>query len=74
MTPGDQYRARAADLRARAQREADSLIRHEYENLALAYLRLANQADRNSYTDVVYEHAPERQQQPGPGPKPIPDE
>ena len=60
MALADQYRARAAELSARAQGETARAIRLEYENLALAYLRLAEQADRNSRTDLVYEHAPER--------------
>ncbi|MFN3659204.1 MAG: hypothetical protein ACK4UO_18310 [Pseudolabrys sp.] len=47
MTTGDDYRAKAATLRARAQREADPAIAADFENLALAYLRLAEQADRN---------------------------
>jgi hypothetical protein len=58
MTPGDQYRIRAAELMAKAQGEAAAPVRLEYESLALAYLRLAEQADRNAATDVVYEHAP----------------
>jgi hypothetical protein len=29
-------------------------MRVEVENLALAYMRLADQADRNSRTDIVY--------------------
>jgi hypothetical protein len=60
MATGDQYRARAAELTAKAQGELAPAIRLEYEILALAYLRLAGQADRNSRTDVVYEPRPER--------------
>ena len=60
MALPDQYRARAAELSAKAHGELVRAIRLEYENLALAYLRLAEQADRNSRTDLVYEHAPER--------------
>jgi hypothetical protein len=75
MTPGDEYRARAAELRAKAQGDAAPAIQHEYENLALAYLRLAAQADRNSQTDVVYEHAPDRPRNgTNPQSKPISDE
>jgi hypothetical protein len=58
MTTGDQYRARAAELSAKAQAETARALRIEYENLALAYLRLADQADRNARTDVVYEPRP----------------
>jgi hypothetical protein len=55
MTSGDLYRAKAADLNARAARERTPALRSELENLALAYLRLAEQADRNARTDLVYE-------------------
>jgi hypothetical protein len=55
MAAGDQYRIRAAELYAAAKRERNPIIRRECENLALAYLRLADQAERNSTTDIVYE-------------------
>ena len=43
--PGDGYRLKAADMLARAERNEH--LRQEYENLARAFLRLADQADRN---------------------------
>lgn len=55
MPTGDHYRSRAAELTAFARREQNPDIRKEYENLALAYLRLAEQAERNSELDIVYE-------------------
>jgi hypothetical protein len=58
MTPGDEYRVRAANLRARAKREAKPSVRAELEGLAQSYLRLATQAERNSRTDIVYEWVP----------------
>ena len=58
MTPGDEYRVRAANLRARAKREAKASIRAQFEGLAQSYLRLAEQAERNSHTDIVYEWVP----------------
>ena len=58
MTTGDEYRGRAANLRAKAQRETNAAVRTEFERLALSYLRLAEQAERNSLTDVVYEWVP----------------
>ena len=61
MVTGDHYRIRAAELNAAARQERNPDIRKEYENLALAYLRLADQADRNSATDIVYETPPRRQ-------------
>jgi len=58
MTAGDQYRVKAAELRARALQETSPAIQAELENLAIAYLRLAEQAERNSITDIVYEPPP----------------
>ena len=43
--PGDGYRLKAADMFARA--EQNERLRQEFENLARAFLRLADQADRN---------------------------
>ena len=56
----DSYRRKAAEFHAQAQR-ATSLspyLRVEFENLAKAYLRLAEQADRNAGADIVYEPPP----------------
>ena len=58
MIPGDEYRVRAASLRARAKREAKPAVRAELEGLAQSYLRLAEQAERNAHTDIVYEWVP----------------
>lgn len=63
MTAGEQYRVLAAKCDARANQEKDPAIRNEWEGMARAYLRLAEQADRNSLTDIVYETPPERSQQ-----------
>ena len=46
MGPGDAYRLRAADMLAKA--EQNERICKDFENLAMAYLRLAEQADRNA--------------------------
>ena len=51
MRLGDGYRAKAAEIAANA---AHGARRVELESLARAYLRLAEQADRNSETDIVY--------------------
>ena len=48
MVPGDNYRAKALELLARAEIESDPQIRAELENLAMAFVRLARQAERNS--------------------------
>jgi hypothetical protein len=55
MNPADEYRAKAAHLRALARLEVKSPLGREYDRLARAYLRLAEQADRNRHTDLVYE-------------------
>jgi hypothetical protein len=61
MSSGDDYRAKAAKLHARAQyEEKDPAIRAEFENLARSFLRLAEQADRNSQIDVVYKTSPNK--------------
>jgi hypothetical protein len=60
MGTGDSYRIRAATFHARAQCEPSPRIRVQYENLAKAYLRLAEQADRNDRADIVYEPPPPR--------------
>jgi hypothetical protein len=54
MSAGDQYRVKAAELRARAHQEPAE-TQAELEALAQSYLRLADQAERNSQTDIVYE-------------------
>ena len=51
--PGDAYRLKAADMLARA--EQHELFRAEFENLAKAFLRLADQADRNSQLGLPLE-------------------
>ena len=55
MTPGAQYRKLAAQLRAKARAEGSSKLKAEWEHLASCYVRLAEQAERNSRTDVTYE-------------------
>ena len=48
MTQRKEYLLRAAKLSTRAQAETDHARKVEIENLARAYLRLAEQAERNS--------------------------
>jgi hypothetical protein len=75
VAAGDDYRIKAADLNALAQRERDPLRRAELEALTLSYLRLADQADRNAQADLFYEspgqplNAQQQQQQQQPQPK-----
>ena len=58
--PGDTYRIRASELNAEAHQESDTQRRAELEKLAMAYLRLADQAERNAQNNVVYETPPPR--------------
>jgi hypothetical protein len=60
MTQREEYLLRAAELSARAQAESDAARKVEFENMARAYLRLAEQAERNSLTDIVYETPPKK--------------
>ena len=53
--PGDAYRIRASELNAEARQESNTQRRVELETLAMAYLRLADQAERNAQNNVVYE-------------------
>jgi hypothetical protein len=55
MTPADQYRVKAAEFNAKAREETNSTLRAECERLALGYRHLAELAERNSQTDIVYE-------------------
>jgi hypothetical protein len=55
MSPADRYRALAAHLRSRAAGEQSPMLRVQWANLAQCYVRLAEQADENSRTDIVYE-------------------
>jgi hypothetical protein len=64
LVAGDKYRARALELLARAEIETDPQIRAEFENLAAAFLRLAEQAERNSHFDVTYEPPPPKVDDP----------
>jgi hypothetical protein len=55
MTAADRYRKLAATLHAKARAESSPALRAEWYHLAQSYLRLAQQAERNSRTDVTYE-------------------
>jgi hypothetical protein len=58
MSTGDQYRIIAAELRARGAREQNELHAADLDKLARAYLRLAEQADKNSCADIWMEYGP----------------
>jgi len=59
MVAGDKYRGRALELLARAEGETHPEIRAELENLAAAFLRLAEQAERNTKLAIEFEIPPE---------------
>jgi hypothetical protein len=50
-----EYRARAAEYRTKADLAQTRERAAELKELAYAYLRLAEQAERNSKADLVYE-------------------
>jgi hypothetical protein len=72
MPTSDEYRVKAAEFNELAKRERKPLTRAQFENLALGYLRLADQAARNATLDLVYEPpswrpgVQQQQQQPQP--------
>jgi len=53
MAAGDQHRIKAAEFHARAQSETRPQVQGQFENLAKAHLRLAEQADLNERVEVV---------------------
>jgi len=55
MASGDEYRAKALELLAHADTESDPLLRSGFENLAAAYLRLAEQAERNTKLIIEFD-------------------
>ena len=55
MTTVYEYRAKANEFLAKAQHETDRSLRAQYEQLGRSYLRLAEQAELNHKTDIVYE-------------------
>jgi hypothetical protein len=55
MVAGDQYRIKATEFHARAQSEASPQIRVEFENLAKAQMRQAEQADWNERVEAIYD-------------------
>jgi hypothetical protein len=63
MPGSEEYRRKAAEMNEQAKHEQNPLTRAELQNLALAYLRLATQAEQNAKVDLVYE-TPGAQSQP----------
>src|SRR5262245_36753071 len=68
VTTAAEYRDKAEQFHTMAQREGDSASREEYERLAQCYVRLADLAERNSLTDIVYETPPRAESKSKPKP------
>jgi len=66
MVAGDNYRAKALELLARAEVETDPTINADFENLAAAFLRLAEQAERNAALTIEFEIPPDEDAKPKP--------
>jgi hypothetical protein len=66
MSSGDAYRVKATELSALAKNEPYGSLKSEFENLARAYLRLAEQAEHNSQFDIVYETPPPKKRDDDP--------
>jgi hypothetical protein len=49
MSAGDNYLAKSLELLGKAENENDPPLRTEFENLAAAFRRLAEQAERNQH-------------------------
>ncbi len=65
MASGDFYRTKAAELHAKAlHHESSPKVQAELEGLAAAYIRLAEQADRNNQLDISYETPPPKEAEP----------
>ena len=51
----EQYRTLAEDVRTRAAKEPNPIVKAEWENLAKTYLRLAKQADDGFSIELTYD-------------------
>ena len=58
MRSADQYRKLSAELKVKAANEQDQSLASELDVLARSFLRLAEQAERNSSTDLWLEVGP----------------
>ena len=55
MGRAEQYRHLASDVRNRAERESNPILKAEWENLAETYVRLAEQSDDEWSADLTYD-------------------
>ena len=58
MNQGTLYRAKAADMAARAKADSTRSGKAEYERLCLGYLRLAHQVDQRTLVEKLPEKLP----------------
>ncbi len=58
MGQADEYRVKAAAFRAEARHVRDLSVRVNLESLARAYVRLAEQAEKNRHLDITCEPPP----------------
>ena len=65
MASEHEYRAKALEFRVTARCERAAGMRADLENLARAYVRLAEQAERNSQLDLTYETPPIKKNENG---------
>lgn len=55
MSRAEQYRHLASDVRNRAARESNPILKAEWENLAETYVRLAEQSEDEWDADLTYD-------------------
>jgi hypothetical protein len=64
MAAGDNYRAKALELLAKAEVETNPDMLADFENLAAAFMRLAEQAERNAALTIEFELPSEEEGNP----------
>ena len=58
MTVSDEYRVKAADFRAKAEREKDPLFSSMFWTMSKTYSRLARHHERDASTKLSYASSP----------------
>ncbi len=58
MGRAEEYRSRAAELHAKAEKAVTTEAAVELRQLANVYWRLAHDAERNAMVDLIYEPPP----------------
>jgi hypothetical protein len=58
MTVSDEYRVKAADFRAQAEREKDPLFRSMFWTMSRTYSRLARHHEQYVGNKLAYERSP----------------